>query len=329
MSRHNNVGQASSLSTVARETGWKPVLLSCLFVAILGCSDKQDQSKSLTEPVYSKQYRQDSTTVIVTLSETNIPTSGKIQLMIDVHAPAGMEVILPDSGNFLEPFSVADGYTEPVQTLPNGKQLHRRVWILIPSLPGDHRFQPLEIMAGPDSLKTDALKIHVESLLPPGIDSFEIKDIAEPVALLPEEEQQLQLIKILSGGVCALIFLVLVIRLSRRRPKPEKVLSPHETAWLTLENLPEDELEKIQILHSLLLHFIEAVLNIPTTGKTLDEILPKLPKATLLGQRYSLEKYLNTSEQTRFSNKVPPGFSEELEQYVRKFIQQNPEVKCA
>ena len=303
-----------------------PILL--LTGILAGCSKKNDQQQSFSEPVYSKQYRHHSTTVIITLSETNLPTSGSIQLMIDVHVPAGIGVIFPELGNFIHPFSEADGYAEPIQPLPNGKRLHRRVWKLTPGLSGDHTFQSMEILAGPNTIKTDPINIHIESLLPIGIDSFEIKDIAAPSALLPEEQHRHQLIQILSVSAGALIFLALGILLIRRRPQPEIPLSPHETAWRALENLPEDELEKIRALHTILLQFIGAYLNVPTAGKTLNEIISKLPRPVLLGQRHPLEDHLNASEQTRFSHKISAGFSAELEQYIRNFIQKNPEVPC-
>lgn len=307
------------------------LLSSCilsLFVAIIGCSKQPASVETVSEPVYSKQYRQHSTTAIVMLSETNIPTSGSIQLIIDVHAPAGMEVLLPEPGNFIYPFSVADGYTEPIQTLSNGKRLHRRVWKLTPGLSGDHIFQPLEILAGPEILKTDPINIHVESLLPAGTDSLAIKDIAAPMALLPEEQQRVQLIRILSGTAGALVLLMLGILLSRRRPKPEIPLNPHEVAWQALEDLPADDLERIQALNTILLQFIEAYLNVPTVGKTRNEIISKLPRPILLGQRYPLEDYLTASEAARFSHKVPPDFSENLEYYIREFIQKNKEAAC-
>lgn len=307
------------------------LLSSCilsLVVAMIGCSKHPATVETISEPLYSKQYRQHSTTAIVMLSETNIPTSGSIQLIIDVHAPAGMEVHLPEPENCIHPFSVADGYTEPTQTLPNGKRLHRRVWKLTPGLSGDHMFQPLEILVGPEILKTDPIKIHVESLLPAGTDALEIKDIAAPIALLPEEQQRVQLIRILSGTAGALVLLMLVVLLSRRRPKPEIPLNPHEAAWRALEDLPADELEKIQALNTILLQFIEAYLNVPTIGKTRNEIISKLPRAVLLGQRYPLEDYLTASEAVRFSHKVPPDFSKKLEHYIREFIQKNKEAAC-
>ena len=299
------------------------LLLASLLLT--GCLPKEDAATAtFSEPVYSQQYRQRAITAIVTLSETNIPTSGKIQLMVDVHAPVDTEVALPDLGNLITPFTVADSYSEPVQQLPNGKQLHRRVWTLVPGLPGEVLFQPLEITAGSAILKTAAVTIGVASLLPEGLEGFEIKDISAPVELLPEEEQRKQLGRIAGIAGSAVVFLFLIIKLIRR-PKQIIVLTPHEKAYLALQNLPEDEPERIQVLNGILLTFIEEYYKIPLAGKTLNEVCRVLPKKALLGRRHLLEKFLAANEQARFSHIIADDFAGELEGFAHKFIKATPE----
>ncbi|VGO22372.1 hypothetical protein [Pontiella sulfatireligans] len=309
------------------------LLFSCflsLFVAIpflSGCSPEKAETAGASEPALSRQYRKGSATVIVSASETNIPTSGKIHLMIDVHAPPNAAVVFPEIEYFIEPFSVVDGYAEPVQILPNGKHLHRRAWVLVPNLPGESIFQPLEIQVGTASVATEPIAVQVTSLLPAGIEAFEIKDIAGPAELLPEQEKQQRLGLILLGFAVIATFLTLLINLIHR-PKVEIVLAPHEAAFQALENLPEDELDRIQTLTEILLAFIGGRYRIPTAGKTINEILPHLPKPQLLGRREPLEGFLTTGEQIRFSNKVPDGFADELENYVRSFVDAVKEVPC-
>jgi len=309
----------------------KPALLSwcilSLFAAISGCTDKTSEQQIISESVYSKQYRQKSAIVIVSLSETNISTAGTIQLMLDIHARANTEVVVPEIEPCIEPFTVANHYAEPVQTLPSGKLLHRRVWTLFPSLPGAYSFQPLEVLAGSTSIKTAPVQVGVTSLLSPNIEHFEIKDIAASVDLLPEEKQHNQRWLVLSGIVGIGFILRIIVRLTRR-PKKTVLLSPAETAFQAMENLPQDELQRIQALTAILLVFIEGRLNVPTTGKTISEIIPHLPKDILLGRREPLETILTTSEQIRFSNKIPFGFSVELQEYVRSFVETMKEVPC-
>jgi hypothetical protein len=185
----------------------------------------------------------------------------------------------------------------------------------------------LVIQAGEDSIQTEPITIHVESILPSGFDTLEIKDIAAPVELLPEQEKTRHSIYTVLGVLLALIIVPLLFRF-RKSPKPEIILLPHEIAFQSLENLPNDPLEKIHELNRILRAFCEARFLVPTIGKTIDEIIRKLPKPVLLGQRYLLEQYLNASEQARFSHKFPPDFSEEMEAYVRKFIKKNKEDPC-
>jgi len=292
-----------------------------------GCSKETVKQASSSEPVLSRQYRQGSVTVILSASETNIPTAGKILLLIDVHAPPAAEVVFPDIEYSVAPFSVADGYGEPIQVLPNGKQLHRRVWTLVPSLPGETVFPPLEISADSISVKTEPIRVRVTSLLPPGMDTFEIKDIAEPAALLPEEKQKQMLWLILAATAGAIALLILIIK-RICRPKKMIIPAPHEAAFHALENLPGSTLERIHALTEVLLAFIGGRFKLPTSASTVSEILPLLPQA-IPPERYDpLEKLLLDSEQIRFSNRVPAGFADELEHYVRSFVEDMKEAPC-
>lgn len=303
----------------------------CSFVIPLlllsGCSKEAPGWAVSPEPVLSRQYRQGSVTVIVAASETNILTAGKIELMIDVHAPPAAEVVFPDVAYCVEPFSVADGYSEPIQLLQNGKHHHRRVWTLLPSLPGEVIFQSLEISAGSVSVKTEPIKVLVTSLLPQDLDSFEIKDIAEPVALLPEEKQKQTLWLILSVTAVVIAIATLIIK---RICRPKRIIAPapHETAFRALENLPDNELEKIHALTEILLAFIGGRFTLPTSARTVNEILPLLPQAIPPERNKRLEKFLLDSEQIRFSNKVPAGFTGEFERYVCSFVEEMKEAPC-
>ncbi|MDF7823323.1 hypothetical protein P4B35_04810 [Pontiellaceae bacterium B12227] len=304
---------------------WNHRLLLIPALLLAGClPEKEKVTPTFSEPVYSQQYRHRSITAIVTLSETNIPTSGKIQLMVDVHAPADTEVILPNLGSLVAPLSIGDSYSEPVQSLPNKKVLHRQVWTLLPALPGRVRLQPLEISAGTITLETAPVDVHVTSLLPDGVEGFEIKDITDPLELLPEEEQRKQLGLIAGATAAGLILLIFSIKLIRR-PKRMVVLTPHQKARAALQELPHDEMEKIQALNEILLAFVENYFNVSMAGKTLGEVCAALPKKALLGRRIKLEEFLTISEQARYSHIVSDHFPEEMEQFTIKFINETPE----
>lgn len=290
--------------------------LAFVLMLLCGCSKEAVEQADFSEPVLSRQYRQGSVTVVVSVSATNMVSSGKAQLMIDVHAPPDNEVLFPEIGHFIDPFSVADGYSEPVQTLPNGKHLYRRVWILVPSLPGETAFLPIEIASGATVIKTDPIRMRVGSLLPEELDTFEIKDIAEPVALLPEEERKRRLWLTLTGAGLVILFLTAVIK-KIRQPKIVYIAPPHEAALAAMENLPADPVARVHELNRILRSYIEARHNLPAIGKTTTELIPVFEE---IGPE-TLVDFLQTCEQMRFSNIVPETLAGKAETIVREFIE--------
>ncbi|MEE9369048.1 MAG: hypothetical protein V3V05_09310 [Pontiella sp.] len=303
----------------------KALRFLCLFAAIPllnGCSKDAVETSALSAPVLSRQYRNESVTVILSISETNVPTSGKIQLMIDVHAPPVDEVIFPEVVNFIEPFVIANGYTEPLQILPNGKRLHRRVWRLLPNLPGETIFQSLEIKAGSTTITTEQVHVFVSSLLPVNIGPLEIKDIVAPVSLLPQQQKKRRWMLNIALGLAGSIVVLLVHRYRKKERNPMVALS-HETALRSMRNLPADEIEKIHLLIEILLAFVEDRFLISTRGKTTREIL-----SLLMNRWPPLNEYLIAGEHIRFSHKAPAGFTADLENFVRSFIEDNQEVPC-
>lgn len=293
---------------------------------LAGCKEEAVRQE-FSEPVYSAQYRQASTTVIVSLSATNIASSGQIRMMIDVHAPEGSDVVVPELGGLVVPFSVGDGYSEPVQFLPNGKLLHRRVWILLPGLPGETVFQPVEIQVGSDAVKTKAVNVSVSSLLPAGIEKPEIKDIVAPVELLPEEKKRQQIKYILLAFSGSVAFLALVLHWMSR-PKRRVVLAPDEAALQALGTLPEDALARIDETRRILIEYLERQFEIRTAGKTTGEIIRNIPKYPLLGRRIRLVNELTTNDLIRFSNRIPERYTEEFADYVRWFVEETTEALC-
>lgn len=304
-------------------------LLSLIALTLLsGCSKEPTRTRASSEPVLSQQYRQGSTTVIVSLSETNITSSGSIQLTVDVHAPTRREIIFPEVGSAVAPFIISDGYTEPPQTLPNRKQRHRRIWILVPALPGETVFQPFEIQAGSVAIQTKPIVVSVTSLLPGELTEFKIKDIAAPISLRPEQAKQHRRWKIMLAAAAGALVLLITLR-HARKPKLIPIRSPREAALQTLATLPEEPLEKIQALSEILVAYLGARFHLATAGKTISELIPLLPKKHLLGRREKLEHYLLTGEQIRFSNHIPDGFPDDFEHYLHNFIQETtPEAPC-
>jgi hypothetical protein len=304
-------------------------LLGVVAILLLGgCSREVTKDSNLDgEPVLSRPYRQGSVLAILSVSQTNLASTGQIRLILDVQTPAETEVIFPEIGSQIKSFSVSESYSEPLQPLPNGKILHRRVWKLVPELPGKVIFQPLEIAAGSALIHTDPLSITVRSILPEGIDCFEIKDITAPAPLLYGQQKSHRLGWIL-GGIGGGLVLAIFFVTRTRRPQKSSERSPSEAAFQALENLPEDALNRIHRLSEILLAFLGGRFQLPTLGKTVNEIMPLLPKTILLGRRHKLEAFLSEAEQIRFSNRVPPGFAADYEAYVHDFVDEMKEEEA-
>ena len=289
------------------------------FLFIFGCSKENVQKPATSEPVLVQQYRQGSTLVVVSLSETNIPTSGSLQFTLEIHAPPPNKIIFPELEGLVEPFTISGGYTEPPLTLPTGKQRHRRVWTLIPALPGETVFQAMEI-AGAASITTEPIAVSVSSLLPRGLETFEIKDIAAPATLLPEQRTLRRSGLILAGSAIAIALAIAFIRL-QRKTKPLAWIPPHETAFHALETLPEDPIARLHELNRILCEYIEYRFTLPMIGKTTSEILPILENTKIKGLTPTLVGLFEHGEQVRFSNRVPEGFVEEAERIAREFVE--------
>lgn len=301
-----------------------------LYAALLitGCLPKKaPPSGSFSEPAYSQQYRQHALLAIVSLSETNLPTSGKIKLLIDVHAPSGAAVVFPELETLIAPFSIAESYPEPIQNLPNGKQLHRRGWTLLPALPGPVEFLPFQIYAGNLHIETAPIPLRVTSRLPSSLNTLEIKDISPPIELLPQEAHRKHVWKWSIGTAAAALLIGLLVR-RIRQPKEIIPRTPDEKALLALANLPHRPAEKIDALNQILLTFIEEQFHVPLSGKVLQETCALLPKHELLGRRHQLEKFLVAADQARFSNIISDKLVRELECYTHKFIQESLEVEA-
>ena len=218
---------------------------------------------------------------------------------------------------------MADGYTEPLQALPNGQVLIRRAWTILPALPGAYKLPSLEISAGNRVFETEPVALHISSLLPEGLEEFQIKDIAPVASLLPEQEKKQKTVVVVLSTLVGLTLLFTILRKLRTK-KPEQEIPCHELAFMAMDQLSEDSVERIHQLVRILQTYIEARYTWPLEGKTLSEL-----RASLADKQFSEAlAFLETSEQIRFSNQVPAGFAGESEQFVRNFIEKTKEELC-
>jgi hypothetical protein len=296
------------------------ILFSSGLLMLCSCSRQPAASSEVKRPDYFRQYRQGAVSVMVSLSETNLPATGKIQAGIEVRAPADSTVLIPELANFAEGLHAIDGYTEPPQRLPNDRQLIRRVWVFIPERSSKAVVNSLTIEVDSETIETDPVRIGIVSHLPGGTAAFAIKDIASPAATLPSQDNRSRSLYTVIGALLVLGLIPFIVRLSRPSRTAAASL-PHETALLDLDQLPEDEVERIHELNRIFRTYYEARFNIPMVGRTVIEILPVLDNADII-------HFLERCEEIRFSGKVPDGFAADAEHVVRSFVETTQEVPC-
>lgn len=302
------------------------IRLPFLLVAVLflfGCGRKERSPDPQSEPAYTRQYRNGPATLIASLSETNLPAWRRLYLQLDVHAQNGSSVEFPDLEMQLEAFTVLDAYTEPPQLLPNGRQLFRKTWVLAPSTAGKTTLPAMEATAGGITLHTESISMDVTSMLPPDATKLEIRDIAPPIAALPQQEKQRKAWIIAVSLFIGMALAYLLAKTLKRKRATEQPTA-HETAEAALRDLPEDPVQCIHAVASILKTYLEQRHGLPLAGKTVDECIPLLPER----RRDELADFLKTSEQVRFSNKVPDGYVDEAIQLVRDYVQETKEEAC-
>ncbi len=272
-----------------------------------GCS-REPADRGPASPAFSRQYRQGPLTAILSASTTNLTVAGKLQLALEVHAPAGVPVSFPPVEQLAGPMVLERQAEDPERDLPNGRRLHRISLVLQPSLPGTVLLGPFDIAAGTDAIETDAVELRIASVLPVGGDMGAIRDIAGPVVSLAGEGRWSTIGLLTSGLGLAVLIAAFAIRL--RRPGSGEEVPPHVAALQALESLPADPVGRVHALSRILRTYAAA--SWPDAGDA-----PALGDAA---------RFLDLCDQFRFSNQVPDGFADEAEQTVRGIIGQTLEV---
>lgn len=289
-------------------------LLSALLLVLAGCG-RQEVSSAEHAPQFSRQYRQGSMTVGYSISETNMASSGEIQLMLTVQAPRGADVVFPDIGKQVESFLVSGSRAEPMQNLTDGQCLLRQVWELVPAQAGNAVVPPLEVIAGVPSIKTDPVSIWIASILPPDLETFEIKDIAAPVSMLSEQERQRRLWLIVLGVTVGAVVVGAGLRLYWKF-KIDCTVSPRAAALQALDALEVQNPEPVPFVHELsriLRNYLNARFHIPALESTSSELAPMLDNPELV-------RFLAECDDIKFAHVVIHDFIPVAVGFVRSYI---------
>ncbi len=193
---------------------------------------------------------QDKPGVDVTASadKDRITIGGVVRYQVDVEAPVGAEVSLPDATNRLQPFEVRD-YSTGSETLGDRVHTTFRYELQVFEV-GEKTLGGLVVEYKlPDAeeakeIPVPAVTITIASVLTP--DSKDIKDIRDPVPIKMGREQWLAaaLIALVVLGILALLAWLLI---RRYRSRPAKTPAPvlieaHERALAELDELAASDL---------------------------------------------------------------------------------------
>jgi hypothetical protein len=265
-----------------------------------------------------KNYEQEPLRVDLRVERVKISTAERLSVVLEATAPESLEVELPARGDQLGEFSVADFRTAQPRLLDQGQVLYERSYVLEPFLAGEYKIPPLavryrekEVGAEPREILTEEIAIEVASVLPPGEEQPEIKQIAEPV------EMPAPWWPWVAGGA-ALAALLAGLWWRRRRKQLERDAvpppGPHEIAYAELEKLlASGLLEKGEAklfylrLSNVLRRYIEGRFGLNAPEQTTEEFLDGLRHGTpfRLEHMELLRSFLQHCDLVKFAELQP------------------------
>lgn len=218
-------------------------LLSLVFAAA-SCADKRGDMEKETTYEIDRVFERGPVSFRVAVNHKEVTIADHVTMLIEARARDGYRVELPRFGEKLEQFGIVD-YTTPKPELEeSGVVVTRRIYELEPFLSGEYRIPPMTISFWQEGdtliheLESDTITVAVTSILPEDHAELEIRDIAGPVFFPRSTYPAL----IIAGA--AILVAVLAVLFRRRKKKLEQApeISPHELAFIQLEQLLESGL---------------------------------------------------------------------------------------
>jgi len=328
-----------------------PMVL-CLLIVFLqtSCTSGPEKETTGRDQAISQKYVQDQFTLIQRISKKELSVAEQLTLVLETAVPENTEVEFPSYSASLGDFSLKDIRILPGRMTGSGDNVrivHQATYLLEPYLAGTYTIPAMEITyrdRGNDNkvtkLVTEKLELPVLSLLGPGTDRVEIKDIKPPLAMAPDRAQQLLVaglaLLLASAGICGFIFWKK--RQGRKRPPPVQ-LRPEEIALLELDRLLAEDLlarGEIKFFHirisDILRHYLENRFGLKAPERTTEEFLVALSLAkssenALLGKhRTLLNDFLTQCDLVKFARHEPTiAESEKTVVICREFIEKTRE----
>lgn len=307
-------------------------LLAALVLA--GC----DHPIPLSQPPafeYEKSYTEAGTTVTVKVSRRSITVADRVELVLEAIASEGADLEWPEISGKLGEFTVA-GASLPPPRLVDGNRVRREArYELEPFLAGDYEIPPLSIrLGGGRAIETEPVGIRVVSVLPPGDQAPEIKEIAPPVEL-PGLGRRLY---VPAGGALAGLSYAAYQLWKRRRSRlrTARGTAPHERALGELASLMAEDLigqgePKLFYLRvsSILRRYVEQRFGLRAPERTTEEFLADLETSQELvpRQKELLKRFLEHCDMVKFAAHQPSR--DEIEETLNSCAQFIAETRAA
>ncbi len=268
------------------------------------------------------------------VDRATINIGDRIMLTVDVNCPAGAAVKFPEikEGKIGE-FEVRDS-GKSVKRGFFGKVSHRQWYLVTSYVVGKHQVPEMDIqykVKGGNvwkSIKTNALSVTVESVLPKEKMPPDIKDVKGVMGYF-------EINWLVLSGVLALFAIVAAFLMYKFRKKPQPVKLPHESALEELEFARENFMRNSDIkeyysaISDTIRRYIERSFKLKAPEMTTEEFLNSLRmSATLslvlkLDQKDLLRDFLNSCDLVKFAKYNPAkGEMESIYLAAKKFIEE-------
>ncbi len=250
-----------------------------------------------------------------------IPLSGSVRMMIEVHADADTELAIPDLGESYGHFKVVSTETHPTVLL-NERISQRRYYELEPSRAGEETLPPILLTVSQgekkDSLLLPAGKIRVVSPNDPDKVSLDSLTPASKRTIWRHILRGFLIALMISAALLGAFLLIRKFPRGRSVPK-EPVLSPSQRAlraieMLLLSKIYETDVRQFYLtLTGIVRRYIEETTGLRAPEQTTEEFLRDAQKCPLIAQEehQKLASFLEFSDLVKFA-KFEPTYEEIL-----------------
>lgn len=283
-------------------------LLAALVLS--GCDRPVPQSQPLGFE-YEKTYTEGGITVTVKVNRRSITVADRVELILEAVVSESADLEWPQISGKLGEFTVTGISLAPPRLVDGNRVRREGRYELEPFLAGDYEIPPLSIrLGGGRAVETEPVRIRVISVLPPGDQAPEIKEIAPPIEL-PGPSRWPYMVA--GAALAGLSYAAYQLR-KRSRIRKARGAAPHERALRELRNLMAEDLigqgqPKLFYLRvsAILRRYIEERFGLRAPERTTEEFLADLEASEELvtRQKELLKRVLEHCDMVKFAAHQP------------------------